>query len=252
MKDASESAREIHVGAGAGLASLAQGLRLLFAPGLRRFVILPFVFNAALFAAVLGLGAPAISGWLEGLLPDWLKFLHWIVWPVVVFAALLVVFVVFTPVANLLAAPFNGLLADRIALRLGRTPAQGKKGVVSIVRSMSDDVTREARKLAWFVLRAVPLGLLFLIPGLNVAAPFLWFAFSAWYLAMEYLDYPLTNTGLDFDAQRRWRAKRRAATAAFGASASVLTLLPVLNFLAMPAAVAGATVLWSRTQASGD
>ena len=32
----------------------------------------------------------------------------------------------------------------------------------------------------------------------------------------------------------------------FGAATAVLTLIPVVNFIAMPSAVAGATALWVR------
>ena len=93
----------------------------------------------------------------------------------------------------------------------------------------------------YFALRAVPLLILFLIPGLNLLAPLLWLAFSAWFLALEYADFPMANHGLGFKEQHRRLKQQRLTSLGFGAGATLLTLIPVLNFVAVPAAVAGAT-----------
>jgi CysZ protein len=85
---------------------------------------------------------------------------------------------------------------------------------------------------------------LFLIPVLYPVAPFLWLAFGAWMLALEYADYPMGNHGLRFPEQRRRLREQRLTSLGFGATALLLTMIPVVNFVAMPAAVAGATALW--------
>ena len=102
----------------------------------------------------------------------------------------------------------------------------------------------ELRKLLYFLLRALPLGLLFLIPGVNIAAPFLWALFSAWMLAIEYVDYPMANHLLHFSEQRRRLRKRRLLSLGFGGSSLLMTMIPLVNFLAMPVSVAGATAMW--------
>jgi CysZ protein len=38
--------------------------------------------------------------------------------------------------------------------------------------------------------------------------------------------------------------RRRALSLGFGAAAAGLTTIPILNFVVMPAAVAGATAMW--------
>jgi len=40
--------------------------------------------------------------------------------------------------------------------------------------------------------------------------------------------------------------RRRLLSIGFGAAAASLTMIPVVNFIAMPAAVAGATAMWVR------
>ena len=62
-------------------------------------------------------------------------------------------------------------------------------------------------------------------------------------LALQYLDYPLGNHGLAFSEQRRILKVQRPMMLGFGAVVLLYTMVPVLNFFAMPAAVVGATLL---------
>jgi CysZ protein len=89
----------------------------------------------------------------------------------------------------------------------------------------------------------VPLLLLFFVPLLNLLAPPAWLLFGAWMLAMEYLDYPLGNRGLLFSEVRARATEQRSLTLGFGIGVLCLTLIPLLNFVAIPSAVAGATRL---------
>jgi CysZ protein len=79
-----------------------------------------------------------------------------------------------------------------------------------------------------------------------VAVPFLWLLFSAWFLALEYGDYPMANHGLSFAEQRQRLRQTRFTALAFGGGLTLLMMVPILNFVAMPAAVAGATVFWKE------
>ncbi|HSP01072.1 MAG TPA: sulfate transporter CysZ [Thioalkalivibrio sp.] len=226
----------------AGLRYPFQGLGLIGKPGIRPLVVIPLLLNLLLFAAGIALAVNYIGAALEDLLPQWLDWLRWLLWPLFVIAVLAVVFFGFTLVANLLGAPFNGPLAARIEARLtgGAAPDSG----LSWQREALVAVLNELRKLRYLALRALPLLLLFLIPGVNLAAPLLWLAFGAWMLALEYADAPMGNHGLGFgDARQRLR-QRLPLALGFGTGMLILTLVPVLNFFAMPAGVAGATAMW--------
>ncbi len=85
--------------------------------------------------------------------------------------------------------------------------------------------------MSYFLLRAIPLLILFLIPGLNIAAPFLWLAFSAWFLALEYGDYPMANHGLLFKEQHRRLQQARFTALTFGGGLTLLMMVPILNFV---------------------
>lgn len=68
-------------------------------------------------------------------------------------------------------------------------------------------------------------------------------------LAIQYSDYPLSNRRVGFAAQRPLRKQQRARLFGFGTAAILCTLIPLVNFIIMPAAVAGATLLWVETDA---
>jgi CysZ protein len=70
--------------------------------------------------------------------------------------------------------------------------------VKQVMKDLVPALLSELRKMSYFLLRAIPLLILFIIPGVNLVAPFLWIAFSAWFLALEYGDYPMANHGLAF------------------------------------------------------
>ncbi|MCU0834184.1 MAG: sulfate transporter CysZ [Chromatiaceae bacterium] len=243
------------VSATSGARYLLRGLRLIAQPGLRRFVLVPLLINVLVFSAAVWYGVVSFEtfiAWMQSKVPAWLQWLEWVLWPLFVLALLIVVFYTFTLVANLLAAPFNGLLAEKVELHLTGRPLNEGGGLKKVLIELAPTLIDELRKLLYILLWAVPFLLLFLIPGVNVAAPLLWFLYTAWMLAFEYSDYPMGNHGLRLRAIRGRLRRRRALALGFGATAAGMTMIPVLNFVVMPSAVAGATAMWVEALAGDD
>lgn len=221
-----------------------QGLRLIFKPGLRRFVAVPLLLNILVFAALATVAGGYFEAFMDRWLPtqSWLEFLRWILWLLFAFAYALTVFYGFTMIANLIAAPFNAILAARVEEKLtGHRPAQADE---SLLGAIGPAILGELGKIVYFVSRTIPLLVLFLVPGLNILASVGWILFGFWFLAIEYADYPMGNHGMKPRDQRTQLRRRRFKSLAFGGGVTVLMLIPVLQFAAMPAAVAGATRLW--------
>ena len=74
--------------------------------------------------------------------------------------------------------------------------------------------------------------------------------FAAWFFALEYNDYPLANRGQFFDDIKAYNRKNRMRSLGLGSAVFILTSVLVLNFFAMPVAVAGATKSITKTDAS--
>ncbi len=228
-----------------GAACLLRGFRLICRPGLRRFVIIPLTINTLLFTLLLYYLGDAFNGLLTWLLPQWLlDWLLWIVWPLFALAAICLLWFGFALLAALIAAPFNSLLALAVERELRGHGEEANSDWRGILKEVSRTLWSELRKLSYILLRALPLLLLFLVPGLNLAAPLLWFVFGAWMFSLEYADYPMGNHGILFPEQRRKLAEQRLLSLGFGAGVALALLLPLVNFFVMPAAVAGATLMW--------
>lgn len=240
-----------------GVSYVPRGLRLLAAPWLAPYVWVPIGVNVLVFAGLFWFAGAQYQALLTWLLPEpstfsgegwWsqtLEFLallaRWLLWPLFLLAAVVVMFYTFTALANLIAAPFNGWLSARVEQQAtGRAPAGEGAGFTAEVLGAFGG---ELRKMAYFALLGVPLLVLFVVPVANLAAPFLWALYGAWILALEYMDFPLGNRGLSFRAQRQHLRGRRLLHLGFGAGILALTLIPGLNLVAMPAGVIGATLL---------
>lgn len=228
-----------------------QGFHLIRKPRIRRFVIVPLLINVLIFAAAIWYGITRFElllDWLTPTLPDWLEWLQWLIWllwPVFLVAVSLIVFYLFTPVANLIGAPFNALLAERLEMQLTGIPlANDNRGPISLLTESGKSIVNELKKLIYLVAWAVPLLILFFIPGINLFAPLIWFIFSAWMLSLEYSDYPMGNHNLNFRQERQLLRQQRSLALGFGSAVTVMTMIPIVNFLAMPVAVAGATAMW--------
>lgn len=227
------------------------GWRLVRTRGLRRFVWMPLLVNLLVFGA-LGWWINAwAQAWLDSLtlfsqFGDWWiigalqTLLHWLVSLVLVFSLAFL----FTLLANLIGAPFNGLLAERVEAHLVGEVTREAPSWLTLIRSVPRLMMSEMSKLVYLVICIVPLLILQFVPLINFIAPFLLFLFGAWMFALEYLDYPMGNNGALFRDIRKAMRRRRRVAYGFGSCVALLSSMPIINLFIMPVAVAGATALY--------
>jgi len=230
-----------------GASYLARGFSMLPDRQIRPFVIVPLIVNVLLFSlAVYGLFA-WLPGWVASWLASWPDFLAWldfILYPLMVLSCALIIYFTFGLVANLIAAPFNGLLAERVEQQLtGRRDDGG--GWAELASIVPQALGREFAKLLYYLPRLLILFIICLIPGINLLAPIIWFVFGAWMQSVQYGDYPMDNNKVSFKAMLKLLAKRCAVSLGFGATVQLGMMVPLLNLLIMPAAVIGATIYWA-------
>jgi len=229
-----------------GATYLLRGLRLLGRPGLRRYVVLPLLVNAIVFGVLIVLAHDEVGALVHHLIPSlpaWLSWLTWIIWALFWLVTVVIVFFTFSIIANLIAAPFNSLLAEAVERHLTGAPPPSAP-LWQVVKETPSALLDELRKLGYYAIWAIPLLLLFLVPLVNLAAPFLWGLFSAWMMAVQYADYPMGNHQMLGKEQRTRLRQYRLFSLGFGGLTLFATMVPLVNFLVMPAAVAGATAMW--------
>lgn len=237
---------------------LLRGFKLIREPELRLFALAPILVNVVVMVGLLWLFGSQWSDWLDALLPEQLALPGWLQWLEAVLdvveallwllgiALLLLVFCYsFTLLANLIGSPFNGWLSARVERHLvGSEPESG----MNLAQEAGDAVLGECRLWLYYAKRALLLLLvtvvLFFIPVINGVIPILWFTFGAFMLSFEYMDNPMGNRGMAFRDKIAYLRQRRGLYLGFGSAVTLVTMVPFINLLVMPAAVAGATALW--------
>ncbi len=215
---------------------LLQGLKLLGRKELRSFLVIPILINIFLYFTAFFVSTYYISELIDKFIPSWLDWLSWLLWPLFFISFFIAGFFTFTLLANLIAAPFYGKLSARaLALVSEHDTEIAEQPVVKVLFS-------ELKRLAYILLRILPLVIISIIPGINVLAPLLWVLFGAWSLALEYFAYPLENAGLLFSEQRNSIKSVRMGSLALGGMVVVGLAIPVLNILIPPAAVIATTL----------
>ena len=229
-----------------GLFYLMNGFQLIRQPGVKRFVIIPLIINIMIFAGLFFYAKHLFHGvteWLLNLLPHWLQWLGSILWLLFFIGFFFLVIYTFVMIANVIAAPFNSFLAEKIEYHL---TGQERKSL-SFWETLKDTpriLKRQLALLGYYLPRAILLLILFFIPFVQIIAPVLWFLFHAWLMTLQFVDYPTDNQRIPIPEVQVALNKKKALSYTFGGATLLLSMIPFLNFFVMPAAVAGATKMW--------
>jgi len=221
-----------------------QGLGLLSTKGLRRFVLIPLTINLLLFAVAFFFLLQQVQGWVDylmGFVPEFLSFLSYVIWPLLVLSTVLTLAFSFTMIANFIAAPFNALLSEKVEQHL-TGQALPDQGFAAFLKDVPRMLAREWTKFVYCFPRALVFLLaFFFIPLLG---QLMWFLFTAWMMAIQYCDYAYDNHKVPFDTMRKQLRADLGGSYGFGMTVAVASMVPFLNLLVMPIAVCGATALW--------
>jgi len=229
----------------AGLQFFTRGLQLAKTPALRKYVLGPAAISVILisvsFIFLMNLLESYTTAMIDGL-PEWLSFLSLVLVPLIYILGLLIGVWFSSFFAVLIASPFLGNLAG--ATQKLETGCGEIKGL-----SLGETLLRELRKLGYHLPRFLLALLLTFIPVINLVAPVIWFAFGAWMMAVQFVDYGAENEGLEFATTVKRLKQHRGASMAFGACVALGMSLPLLNFVTIPVAVIGGSLFWIELSA---
>lgn len=230
-----------------GLDYFFDGVHLAFSPGIRRFTLLPLIINLLLVGTALYYLFTHLNDWINqwlNALPSFLSWLYYLLWPLLTITILGTFSYFFSTLANFIASPFHGLLAEKVEQKI-TGEIESDLSLFSVLKDTPRILLREGQKLLYVIPRALGLFLLLLIPGLGqTLGPIVWFLFTAWILAIQYCDYSFDNHKVDFKVMRNQLKQKPGKTYGFGMIVALLTTVPVVNLFIMPIAVCGATAMW--------
>lgn len=236
------------MGQKSGIDYFFSGFNLIMRPGIRAFVIIPLSINVLLFGAAffyLFSQVTPLVEYLTGILPESLSWLEeglsYIVWPIVLAIMLLFTALVFGTITNWIAAPFNGLLSERVEMILTGQEIEGG-GLMDIIKDIPRTLGREFVKLGYYLPRAIVFLIVFFM--LPVFGQIIWFLFTAWMMAIQYCDYPFDNHKISFNTMKNQLLTQRKDCFLFGITVTFFSMIPIANLVVMPVAICGATSMW--------
>lgn len=157
------------------------------------------------------------------------------------------------------AAPFNEALSQRVDLLYsGKEPPKIEGStIVAVIKSSWWAVIWEAKKVVFYLLVLSFLFILNLLPLVgSLAYASLGFLFNVGFMAFDYMDFPLErrpgpNGPLGLRERLRLLSGHKWSMLGFGAATSAMLFIPFINFLFLPLAVSGATLLYSDLERAG-
>lgn len=245
-----------------GLAALRRGLRLLASePRLWPLAAAPVVVTVVGFAAAVwfflsfaleplleglrsGLAVADPEAWYGWVWVGPLRALAWLLRWVVLIGVAVAVYVTFTIVGGVVAAPFLDALSARVErLLTGSVVEVRAPGVGGLLAASLHSLTAEARRVAFFLSVQAGLAVLGLLPGMQVLTVPCAVAFAALFLPLDYCGFLFDRRGVGFRERRRWVWAHRVPVGLFGLAALLTFALPGANFLALPWLVTAGTLL---------
>lgn len=221
------------------------GFELIFTTGLKRFVFIPLCVNLVIFAGAfyaLYLQLEQLMASIATWVPDYLTWITNIILPLLLVGVVMGFSYIFSTVTNWLAAPFNGLLAEKVEhhLRRQKHSANGSN-TAALIKDIPRSLGREWKKLKYYLPRAI--GFLLISIMIPVIGPVIWFLFTAWMMSIQYCDYAFDNHKIDFDEMKYSLRQQKSLIFSFGGLTTVLAMIPFVNLVLMPVAICAATAM---------
>jgi CysZ protein len=221
--------------------------------GLLKYIVIPFLVNVLTFSLAVFLGMKFFARIVDRLPQGdawYFLLLYGVLWLFAVLVVAVLVFFTFTVIGNLIAAPFNGLLSERVeSLVTGNLP-EVPFTLKGVLRDTGRSMMVEAKKMLIFILGMVLLLLLNLLP---LVGTFLYAAstlvLTLFFLAWEYLSFVHERKQMGFSQQWRYLMDRKMLLLGFATGVLALLAIPFLQLLCIPFAVIAATLLCCDEQA---
>lgn len=231
-----------------------QGMHLVFAPNIKRYLFVPIVVNIILMSAIVIGIAIYLNRHLSGFLSSYSTWvvilLGGLVWILYITVSWLIGTIIFTMLTNIIACPFYGLLAESVEQKHeGRID---RSNPLNFWQMAYHTFLRELRKLVYFVPWLLACLLLLPFPLLWPLFPFVWWGVMSWIMAVQYCDYCADNKQISFKKFMQTMHLYPFTTLGFGAAVSLGLTIPIFNLIAPAAAVAGGTTLFLRIQSGNS
>lgn len=231
------------------MSCFSEAWSIIFSKGFRRFIFIPLLLNLIIFILLSSVALEYVQSLLTGFethLPHWLTWIRWLLLPLFILIMLIAYGYCFNLITTIIAAPFLGFLAEKIEAKItGAAPPNE-----SLLQLIPRTFKRELTKLFYFLPRSLCMVLLILalmlLPGANLVGVIIGGLWGSWCLALQFCDYAADNNRITFIQVRTQLGQQKLNSFAFGGLALFGSMIPVINIVITPLAVAAGTIYWVR------
>ncbi|MBK2126198.1 sulfate transporter CysZ [Fangia hongkongensis] len=226
---------------------LFSGFNLIFSKGVKRFTLIPLIMNLILFIAIWYFALnelQLLTTWLDSHLPSWLDWINWLIYLIAIISLFLFSAYLFTAIALIIAAPFYSFLAEKIQCKLTKKAVGAPLTFKGFMLIAPKSIVRESKKLIAFLPWVIVILVCYFIPVINLFTGILWLILLSWFNVIQYADYPFDNNEIPFPMMKRQLIKKRTLSLSFGFITTIFLMIPILNIIVIPAAIAGATKMY--------
>lgn len=237
-----------------GMDYLSYGFRNLFTKGIKWYVLVPLVINTVLFFFLWWLALHEVShliAWVDQILPTWLTWMSYIFYLIAIIGMFFVTIYFYTTLAVIIASPFYSLISQKIQLK-NNLPIQNANNFKSWALLVPRTIIREIRKILMFMPWALLILICVFIPVLNLFTSIMWFVLVVFYNMVLFTDYPFDNNEKSLSNLKRFIRNHKSTVWTLGLVTTIALMIPIVNIFAIPAAVIGATKLYSDYYGSAN
>jgi len=218
-------------------------------PKLITLSIVPMVINLLIYATIFFFTYRGLIGWIRnfiGVNGSDVSFLSIVLYYIlIIIGFLLVLFVsylLFSILGGIITAPFNENISQKVEEIVTGKPFENN---LSFWQDAKLSIIAELQKLGFYFPIIFILFLINFIPGIgSVISTVIGFIFSAYYNALDFLDYPMTRRQMKFKTKLKIVSSGKWLTYGFGSMAFLMMFLPIINVFMKPILVVGGTSLY--------
>ncbi len=218
------------------------------------FSIIPLVLNVLVF----GLGFFLLTYFRAGIVESvwaypmgeewytWILVPLWYLFSVLIFVAfMLMTYFLFTPLGMILAAPFSDMLSEQVERLLRPDLPELPFKPAEVLRDIGVSLGSEMKKMGLRLAILLPLLVVNLIPGIGqIIVLVVGGALASAVLALDFIDYPMSRRRWTFSDKINLFKEDWPTHLGFGLAVLLAMSIPLINFVFLPLAVVGGTVLF--------
>lgn len=227
-----------------------KSVKFFFAhPKLITLSIVPMAINLVIYGTVFFFTYRGLIGWLRnfiGVNGGDVSFLSIVLYYFLIIIGLLLVlficYLLFSILGGIITAPFNENISQKVEEIVTGNPFENR---LSFWQDAKFSIIAELQKLGFYFPIIFILFFVNFIPGAgSVISTAIGFIFSAYYNALDFLDYPMTRRMMKFKTKLKVVQNGSWLTYGFGSMAFLMMFLPIINVFMKPILVVAGTSLY--------